>query len=155
MEPGSLFVGEEHKAQGALGAPVTHQAGQLQHAGHTAGVVVGAGRRACGVVMSADDDDLVGPRAAGDLHLDILEALAAAGEAAPIRLIAKALQRVAYIIRRRRVAVRSADMARPDITGELLDVLAESALELSLAFGCLGKWTFIGVAGHPHNVGPR
>jgi len=57
---GWFFVGQVGEVDAAAGAGVAEVAGDLEHGGDAAGIVIGAGAAFGGVVVGADQDDVVG-----------------------------------------------------------------------------------------------
>src|SRR5262249_8732622 len=68
LEPWRLLVDEGHKPHRARRMRSLRNTRQLQKRSHTAGVIVSAWTIAYGVIVSADNNDLLGPRNAGDLN---------------------------------------------------------------------------------------
>ena len=76
LEEGCFFVGEENEAEGFVGFFVCEAAGECEIGGDCGGVIVGTWRAEDGVVMCADDYDLVGVLLTGVFRFDVVAGLA-------------------------------------------------------------------------------
>jgi hypothetical protein len=158
QEIGRLLVDEENKAQRPSESLPREGPSQRQNARRAGAVVVGAGAIEDGIVMGADDENLMGPRRSRKLHLEV-----PAGDAGVLAIDAALFDRRGggHLYRRAKVGLELLNLrlqtrfpqlgqqevlrlaerlqeqrvARADLAGEGLDIAPKLATEGRLAVG--------------------
>src|SRR5438876_1350421 len=145
-----LLIDEQYEAPGVHRHPLAKRARQLDHRRDAGAVVIRARRAVHRIVVSADDDDLVGTRGPFQLDQHVTHGCAAALVFLATNLVTRSGEARFDMESSGLEAIELPDVAFAG--SDLADVPLQSLLERAIVIGQRRQRRRPGAPGHPHHV---